>query len=317
MTPKKINWAILGTSPISEVLANAILESEHSSLVAIGSRSSEKANEFAAKFSIPNKYSNYYDLLSNDKIDAVYIGLPNHLHKEWIIRCAQAGKHILCEKPLVLNTWEASEAYAAVEKAQVICMEALMYRYHPLTEKLHDVIQEQTVGPIKLINATYTANISGVANPTAGGSIRNLGCYPVSLVRYLAKSEPIQITGFGRKNVHTKNDNQASAILKFSNDLMAVISTADDIDTFWQFEVYGTQGCLKMLSNPWMPKQNNKIVIDKNGKHEEITVTADHSLYVYQINAMNNKINKLSAPEISWQDSLGNVRVLEKWLSSI
>lgn len=318
MANNKVRWGILGTSPISETMARAISASNISELIAIGSRCNKTGKRFADKFSIP-KHHQPDALLHDTDIDAIYLGLPNHLHKEWVIRCARAGKHILCEKPFVLNAQEADAAFAEVEKAGVVCMEALMYRYHPLTLKLQELIQSNILGDIKLINATYSANIAAVANSTAGGSIRNLGCYPISLVRLLLNAEPIAITALGR--IGDKNDNQASAILKFPNNTMAVVSTADDINMYWQFDMYGSNGCLKMLSNPWMPQQNNnKILVHLNAEKTsvEINVQAEKPLYTYQFDTVSNKIlNQPLVTEITRKDSVGNVNVLEQWLSQI
>ena len=141
----KIRWAILGTGFISEVMAKAIQASATSQLVAIGSRTLAFAQQFATSFSIPKLYNDFQLLLNDHEIDAVYIGLPNHLHKEWIIRSAQAGKHILCEKPFVLTAAEAREVIRVVEKTKVFCMEALMYRCHPFTQKLQELIQSSQV----------------------------------------------------------------------------------------------------------------------------------------------------------------------------
>lgn len=321
MPKPSIKWGILGTSPISETIATAIHESEIGTLVAVGSRSLEKAKQFATTFSIPTYYDNYQALLDNQDIDVVYIGLPNHLHKEWIIRCANANKHILCEKPLVISIEEAHEVIATTEKTKVFCMEALMYRCHPFTKKLHELIQSKIIGDVKLYNATYTANIADVANPTAGGSIRNLGCYPVSLVRLLANAEPNEIIGMGKMNPNNQTDNQASAILKFADNAIAVISTADNIAMFWQFDIYGTMGHLKVVSNPWLPRcDDNKIVIYLNNEifSTEINVNASKSLYAYQIDTVNQQIcNRDSDQGISLLDSLGNIIVLESWLQQV
>lgn len=318
-----IQWGILGTSPISNVMANAIKESSAGQLRAIGSRAVATADMFSRQVAAPKSYTDYQQLLDDPTIDAVYIGLPNHYHKEWIIRAAKAGKHILCEKPLVLTALEAKEVILAVEEANVICMEALMYRFHPFTKKIQELIQNNIIGDIKLYTATYTANITKLANPTAGGSIRNLGCYPVSLVRLLANAEPIAIRAMGRKSGSDQNDNQASVILKFANDSMAVISTADDLEMFAQFDLYGTKGSLKVITNPWLPSlDNNKIHIflDQDNTPVEINVTAEKSLYTYQIDAMNENIlhgNNISTHGISLADSLGNAIVLEQWLEQI
>jgi predicted dehydrogenase len=316
-----VKWGILGTSFISEVIAKAIQESETSQLVAIGSRSQTTGTNFANKFSIPKIYNDYQKLLDDSEIDAVYIGLPNHLHKEWMVRCAQAGKHILCEKPFVVSIDEAHEVITTTKKSNIFCMEALMYRSHPFTKKLQEIIQSKIIGDVKLYNATYTAHIADVANPTAGGSIRNLGCYPISLVRLLAEAEPIEIHGVGRMNPENNTDNQASVVLKFADESIAVVSTADDIKMTWQFDVYGTKGYLKLVTNPWLPDcDNNKILIYLNNEKTptEINVHAEKSLYTYQIDLTNMQImNKNNFNNETLLDSLGNTIVLEKWLKQV
>jgi predicted dehydrogenase len=322
MSQNQIKWGILGTSPISEVMANAIHASSTSQLVAIASRSQAIAKEFSHKFSIPKFYGDYRSLLDDQEIDAVYIGLPNHLHKEWIIRTAEARKHILCEKPLVVSVNDAHEVISVVRETSVFCLEALMYRYHPFTHKLQELIQQQILGEIKLYNATYTANIADLANPTAGGSIRNLGCYPVSLIRLLTNAEPIELCAMGRLSPKNQTDNQGSAILKFADHSIAVVSTADDIDMFWQFDVYGTKGSLKVVSNPWKPDYHNKLLIRSHDEKApiEINITADKPLYTYQIDTMNSKIqqNKMTEQNIlPLLDSLGNTMVLEEWLQHV
>jgi predicted dehydrogenase len=304
-------------------MAKAIQESETGELVAVGSRSLFTAKKFSENFSIPKIYDDYQALLTDNEIDAIYIGLPNHLHKEWIIRSAKAGKHILCEKPFVISIDEAREAVSVIEKSNVFCMEALMYRCHPFTKKLQELVQSKLIGEIKLYVATYTANIADIANPIAGGSIRNLGCYPISLVRLLANAEPIEISAIGRMSQNNKTDNQASAILKFADNSMAVISTADDIEMFWQFDIYGTEGNLKVITNPWLPTcDNNKIIICRNIEKNpiEINVKTAKSLYTYQIDIIGKNIMNMDMSGdggISLLDSMGNTIVLETWLEQV
>lgn len=328
MSQSRIKWGILGTSFISTTMADAIQNAEFGELTAIGSRSAASAKAFAQQFAIPKFYASHQEVLDDPEIDAIYIGLPNHLHKEWMIRCAQAGKHILCEKPLTTSLAEAQEALAEVHAAGVFCMEALMYRCHPLIAKLSEVIKQNTIGDIKHINAVYTANIAHLANPIAGGSILNLGCYPVSLVRMLVGlhlgnnfAEPVEMKAMGRLNSNNR-DNQASVLLKFENNIMASVSTADDMEMNYQFEIYGSKGRLRFITNPWLPTQDDNrfdvYLYDQDVSHE-ISVKADKPLYTYQIDAVSQHI--LSGDRqsyfISWQDSIGNMTVLHSWLQQI
>jgi predicted dehydrogenase len=327
---RRIRWAILGTSFISRTMAEAIQSSANAALVAIGtgslSKSAEKSAAFAKDFSIPTVHESYQAVLDDPNVDAVYIGLANHLHKDWILRCAKAGKHILCEKPLVLDLEEAEEVLAAIKKYKVFCMEALMYRCHPFIQQLQNLINdpEQGIGAIKSIHATYYAHFAHLENPLAGGAIRNLGCYPISLVRLLMNEEPIKIYGQGILSADQTKDNFAMATLMFNNHVMAQVSTSNNANTTWsQFHVVGNKGVLSVKTNPWMPGKENRVVINRNGKEEEYCFTAEKNLYTYQIDFACEHITKgqlvVNEQEegITWQHSLGNIAVLEQWRKQV
>jgi predicted dehydrogenase len=210
----------------------------------------------------------------------------------------------------------------------VFCMEALMYRCHPLITKLSEMIKQNKLGDIKQINATYTADIASLANQIAGGSILNLGCYPVSLIRLLIGwhlghnfAEPVEMKSIGRFNSNMR-DHQASALLKFENNIIATVSTADDIEMNYQFEIYGSKGRLRFMTNPWLPTQDNNrfdMYLYDQDMPMEIYVTADKPLYTYQIDAVNQHIisGDKQSYFISWQDSIGNMTVLHTWLQQI
>lgn len=318
---RTIRWGILGTHWISGVVADAIHQADGSELHAVASRDAGKARDFAGQHAIPVHYDDYHALLTDTEVDAVYIGLPNHLHKEWMIHCAEAGKHILCEKPFVLDSGEARELIAVLMQHKVFCMEALMYRCHPFIHYLQALLADNIIGDIKFINAAYTANIAALANQTAGGAIRNLGCYPVSLARLLAGDEPVKISGRGELDASGRNDRFSSAIFEFGNGVMANIFTSDCVDMHWQFDVYGSGGILSVKTNPWLPGSDNRVLLRKNDKEETLHFTSDKSLYACQIEycAEQIKMGQLSPDDrgVSWQHSLGNIIALEKWLAQI
>lgn len=322
MIVRRLNWGILGTSFISEVIAAAIVASDTGELKAVASRHEEKARSFAATFSIHRYYANYEQLLFDPTIDVVYIGLPNHLHFEWILKAAAAGKHILCEKPLVLTTQEVHQVITTVRKADVLCMEALMYRHHPFIQELQKVIEAGALGVIRQVNAFYCANIARMANPVAGGCIRNLGCYPLSLTRFLLNSEPVSMVALGRVD-EQGYDRQASLLLQFPRGAIANIGTADDLELSWYYELIGDEGCMQLKSNPWLPPQseNCAIIRDKNGSDIlQIKIDAIKPLYSYQIDTLGNAILGIPASGsdvIPLEDSLGNIQILEKWLKQI
>ena len=314
-----VNWGILGTSPISDKIAKAIMQSSTSKLAAIGSRTAYKAKSFAEKYAIEKYYDDYDLLLKDSELDAIYLGLPNHLHAEWVIRCANAGKHVLCEKPFATTFIEAQDMVDMVKQSNVFCMEALMYRCHPFTQRLVEIIRNNVIGQVRLIQATYMADIVKVANPMRGGCILNLGCYPVSLVRLLMRSEPLEVTAMNVLSAE-KHDRQASLLMRFDRDVLAVVNTADNIGTYAVLQVFGTEGHLEVVTNPWMPEQEeNKIIIHR---HDEklpivVTVNADRPLYTYQIDAINQRITHSQYEKtidiVTLEDSLNNMAVLDAW----
>lgn len=320
---KKVQWGILGTSFISHVMAEAIQASATSELVAIASRNITKAETFAADYSIKAAYDNYQSLLSDPAVDAVYIGLPNEQHKEWSIKAAHAGKHILCEKPFALTVAEMEEAKQATESAGVFCLEALMYRYHPLTKKLQSLMQEKMIGEPRFYHGFYSANIAHIANPTAGGAIRNLGCYPASLILLLAGASPTQCLATGRTNTQGRHDHLSSCLLTFPDGSHASITTADDLEMEWLFEIYGSTGHLKVSTNPWLPDQTTNTIVIKNDttkQTETINITADKPLYTYQVDEMNRLILNKEDPidqSQTWLEIKRQLQLQEKWLAQI
>ncbi len=323
MNTKAIRWGILGTSFISRVMAEAINASKTSELVAVGSRNEETAKKFADQFNIKTAYASYEALLDDKNIDVVYIGLPNELHKTWVIKAAEKGKHILCEKPFVLNVSEMLEAKAAIVKAGVFCLEALMYQYHPLTLTLKTLLNEGVIGKPQQYLAFYSANIASFANPTAGGAIRNLGCYPASLVLSLANADPLQCRASGRTNLQGNHDHQSACILNFPDGSVASIAAADDIEMDNLFEIHGTKGSLKITTNPWLPNETDNTILIKRhegGELESLLVKADKPLYTYQIDLLNDQIFQLGKAydqALMWRDIQRNISLQEQWHSQI
>lgn len=320
-----LRWAILGTSFISEKLAQAMQEVNGCELSAVGSRDHEKAKQFAKKYQVEKFYSNYDNVLADKNIDAVYIGLPNHLHKEWTIKCALAGKHILCEKPFTVNASEAIEALNIVRASNIFFMEAQMYRCHPQTLKMVELIQSNIIGKIMSFNAVFSDKISQFENFIAGGSIVNLGCYPVSLIRLLAGAamnkdlaEPIEISGQSHIHSDKNYDQQSSAILKFDQGIIANILVSDEFGLESLFRIYGEHGYIN-VENPWLAQKENRIVIKKYNDPEKkfIIVKSDLSLYATEINVATQcimkKHNQASHPSMTFEDSLMNMYVLDKW----
>lgn len=197
-----IQWGILGTANIARAaLIPAMRNAANSVPIAVGSRESSRAKEFARENDLPVWYGSYEELLANPELDAIYIALPNSLHKEWSIKAAQAGKHILCEKPLALNAQECTEMEGAAKANGVRLMEAFMYRFHPRTEQVKRMIDSGRIGRLSAIDAAFTFRLTKKENirfssQLGGGALMDVGCYCVNVIRTMTAQEPNLVTAF-------------------------------------------------------------------------------------------------------------------------
>ena len=183
----KLRWGILGTGGIAKALAKALAVSTTGELVAVGSRTQAGADKFGDEFKVARRHASYEGVLSDPGVDAVYISLPNHLHAEWAIKTAEAGKHVLCEKPLTTNWAEGLAVIEAARRAKVFFMEAFMYRCHPQTAKLVELLRSKVIGEVRVIQANFSYNMGPkydnirLRADAAGGGIMDVGCYTVSM----------------------------------------------------------------------------------------------------------------------------------------
>jgi predicted dehydrogenase len=313
-----VSWAIVGTSFISDIMAKAICSSNNGKLKAIVGRDLARAQDLAMEHGADTVYENITQLLSDTSIDAIYIALPNHLHFEWTVSALQAGKAVLCEKPLVISSDEMTRLMEVAKQTQSFCMEAIMYRCHPLALELKRIVDSKKLGDIQLLSATYTADIVKLANPTAGGALNNLGCYPISLVQYLMGA-PITVKSVSQAHQqHTHNDTASVVLLQFPFGAMAQISTSDAADMHWEFSIIGSLGRLSMISNPWLPEPGeHSLSLRYNGdsQPEIITVSSPKSAYTHQIDVFNEKLchpDLEQAGFVSLQESEQCIATIEK-----
>jgi predicted dehydrogenase len=251
MTDRKVRWGVISTANIGRAaVIPAIQASSNGELVAVASRELEKAEAFAAKLGIPKAYGSYEALLEAGDIDAVYIPLPNSLHREWTIKSAQAGKHILCEKPLALNAQECLEMDAAAQQHGVKLMEAFMYRFHPRTEKVLEMIQNGAVGDLRLIHSAFTFRVTRPENirlqpRLGGGSLMDVGSYCVNISRTVAGTEPLAVQAvarWGKSGV----DEQMVGLLQFPNGPLAQFDSSLTMERREIYELAGTEAYLSV-----------------------------------------------------------------------
>ncbi len=322
-----IFWGIVGTGFIADTVSLAIQEAEHNQIVAVCGSSLGKAQQFAKKHGIAQAYADAEALISDPNIDAIYISLPNDLHAQWIKQCAKANKSILCEKPFTVNAPEARSAINALSQSSVFCMEALMYKCHPLNLKLIELIADNRIGDIYAIDAHYACDIFDIANPYCSGGILSLGCYPLSLALQVmdtaSNNEHTQASIAGaigtidpRKNI----DMSASLLLNFPSGATANISCSNRLDMSSTFRVSGEKGDIVIPGNPWLPTQNETIEIrSRNGEKEIIHVEASHSVYCYEIleAAKHIRAGETQSPQIPLDYSLKIMEIMDLWRHKI
>jgi len=331
----RLRWGILGTGGIARAFAKAVPRSQTGELLAVGSRAIESANKFADEHAIPRRYGGYEGLLADPDVDAVYIALPNHLHALWIIRCAEAGKHILCEKPLTTNASEAMTAIEAARRHDVFLMEAFMYRCHPQTAHLAQLVREGAIGKVRIIQAHFSFNMRGLRlenirqqTAAAGGGIMDVGCYCASLARLVAGAalgqdfaEPIEVKGCGYIGAESRVDEWATAVLRFPGDIVANLTTGIQVAVDSALRVWGSEGHI-IAPNPWFPSEKDNVIqVYRDGEKEprEVRVDADAPLYAIEadIVARNLAARQAPAPCMTWEDSLSNMRTLDRWRKEI
>lgn len=287
MTIKKVRWGIMSTANIGKrSTIPGIQESERNEVVAVASRSLDNAKKFAVELGIPKAYGSYEELLNDAEIDAVYIPLPNHLHKEWTIKAAQAGKHILCEKPIALNEEEAAEMVDMCKRQNVVLAEAFMYRHQHRYLDIKERIKAGEIGDVRGIHGVFTFDSSGATGNIrftkewGGGSIFDVGCYPISAARFILEEEPVAVTAHAYFSPeHGDVDMMASGLMEFSNGVALTFDCAMWAAGRNEIEILGTKGRI-LLKAAFLGDQSYEIV--KNGHVERIT---DDNINSYKLQA--------------------------------
>lgn len=245
---ERLTWGILSTAHINRrALIPALQEAGNAYLLGIASREAHRARAWAEEFAIPRHYPSYEALLDDAEIQAVYIPLPNHLHQEWTVRAAQAAKHVLCEKPLALGAAEARAMIEAAEAAGVVLMEAVMYRFHPQTERALEIVRTGELGELKLIRSSFSFALDDPHNirlrpETGGGALLDVGCYAVNACRTFFGQEPWRVQATARYRYGV--DVSLSGFLDFPSGGQGLIDCSFERPLRHTYEVIGTRGRL-------------------------------------------------------------------------
>jgi len=318
MPNKILNWGLLSTARINRALIPPLRASKRNQLVAVGSRTLESAEKYAREWKISRTYGSYEALLADPEIDVIYNSLPNHLHAEWTIKAVEAGKHVLCEKPLALTVEEVDAIRDAARKHERVVTEAFMYRHHPQTLKAQELVRSGSLGDLRLIRGSYTYMLSREGDvrldpAMGGGSIWDVGCYPISYARSVIGAEPIEVFGW-QVTGPTGIDNTFVGQMRFEHEVYAQFDSSFVTPLHAFMEVIGSEGTLN-IPKPFKPGTDDKIYLTRGDKTETIHFKGQE-LYLGEVEDMTDAILLGREPRISLEDSRANVTVIRALLES-
>jgi predicted dehydrogenase len=332
-----LGWGILAAGGIAGTFAGQLATASAGNCVAIGSRSGDKAEAFGDKYGVPHRYCGYEALLEDPQVDVVYVATPHPFHAEWAIKALEAGKHVLCEKPITLNF---AEAEAVVEAARVndrFLMEAYMYRCHPQTARLVELIAAGAIGELHVIEARHSY-LAG-RNPRnrlfspdlGGGGILDVGGYPISMARLLVGAatgqpfaDPTGVAGFGGLGP-TGVDEYAVGVLEFPNHVVAQVASGVRASQGGPMvRISGSEGEI-VVSSPWQcgdrdnKPTRSRLAVRTVDAADEILIEPELGRYAYEAEHVADCIAKglRESPAMSWNDSLGNMATLDRWRRAI
>ncbi len=307
-----VNWGILSTAHINRLFVAGARQADNVQIVAVASRSQARADEYARANEIPRAHGSYEALLEDPDVEAVYISLPNSLHIEWSVRALEAGKHVLCEKPLSRRPREVERAFDVAQNSQRLFMEAFMWRHHPQTRRLTELVNQGAAGKVRMIRAVFgfvaddPRNVR-LSKTLDGGALMDVGCYCVSAARLIG-GEPERVSGeqaLGGDAV----DVAFAATMRHADDVLSHFDAGLALASRDLLEVVGDQGTLR-LEDPWHCRAPGIELMRGDGSSERIEIDHANS---YQLEAENLSaaIRGQAEPLLGRADALGQARTIE------
>ncbi|HSL44800.1 MAG TPA: Gfo/Idh/MocA family oxidoreductase [Anaerolineales bacterium] len=318
MANKVLNWGLLSTARINRALIPPLRASKRNQLVAVASRTQDSASRYAREWKIPRAYGTYEALLADPEIDVIYNPLPNHLHAEWTIRAVEAGKHVLCEKPLALRVDEVDAMQSAARRHGRIVAEAFMYRHHPQTFKVQEMVRNGSIGDLKLIRGSFSFVLSREGDvrldpAMGGGSIWDVGCYPISYARTVVGANPVEVFGW-QVTGPTGIDETFVGQMRFEKDILAQFDSSFVMPFHSFMEIVGSESTIN-IPRPFKPGTDEKIYLTRDEKTKTIKVKGQE-LYLGEVEDMADAILLGREPRISLDDSRANVATISALLES-
>jgi D-xylose 1-dehydrogenase (NADP+, D-xylono-1,5-lactone-forming) len=288
MSERTLRFGILGVAKINDRLLPGFLKAKHADLVAIASRHLDRAKKAAGAAEVPRAYGSYEELLADPEIDAVYIPLPNTQHYEWARLAADAGKHILCEKPLTTTAALAGELVPYCQAKGVTLMEGFMWPHHPRTSKIRELLDRGTIGKVLRVSGAFTFPLP--ANPDnirlkpglGGGSLLDVGCYPVYGIRWAFGEEPVSV--YAKAQYEYDVDLEMSGVVWLADGRLASFDCGFTQPTRQWLEITGTTGVIR-VQDMWLPEAEAAFTIERDGMPPDVITTPGHDQIACMIDA--------------------------------
>ena len=322
----KLRWGVLGVANIAvKKVIPAMQKGRFCEITAIASRDAARAQQAAAHLHIPKSYGSYHELLADPEIQAVYIPLPNHLHVPLSIRAAEAGKHVLCEKPLALTAEEAKALIAVRNKTRVKIGEAFMVRTHPQWLRARDLVRSGAIGDLRAIVSIFSyfnrdpKNIRNIPE-IGGGGLMDIGCYPITMARFLYEREPVRASALIDRDPEMNTDRLTSAILDFGGG-HAMFTCSTQMVPFQRMQILGTKARIDMeIPYNIPPDRPSRIFVDDGaelgGRKARIEEFHTADQYTIQGDAFSRAVLDHTDVPVPLENALGNMLVIEAILKS-
>jgi len=304
---------ILATAKINDAILTGARGSAGAEVVAVASRDRGRAEAYAAEKGIPRAHGSYEALLADEAVEVVYVPLPNSMHLPWSVKALEAGKHVLCEKPLSPRAADVEAAFEAAERAGRILMEGFMWRYHPATEKVVSLVRGGAIGNLRVVRSAFGFTLDPAgdnvrwSSELEGGAMMDVGCYCVSALRLLA-GEPERVSAelvAGGDGV----DARLAGVLRFGGDVLGTFDCAFDVPYRAGIEVVGSTGTIVSL-DPWHGQSPVVRILRPETDPEEVAVEAANP-YAGELDDLARAVREGSSPRLGRADAVGQARTIE------
>jgi predicted dehydrogenase len=316
----RLRWGLLSTARINRALIPAIRGSARSELTTVASRALDRAREYAAEWEIPRALGSYEDLLADPTIDVIYNSLPNHLHCEWTVRALEAGKHVLCEKPLALSVAEVDRIADTCRRTGRVAAEAFMYRHHPLTHAVQEVVASGRLGTIKSYRGAFTFALTREGDvrldpAMGGGSLWDVGCYPLSYANLIAGAAPVEVFGWERASDRGV-DMEFFALMRYADGSVAQFDSGFAGPFRAEMEVVGTDGVLR-IHRPFKSDEQSALqLLAADGRGVEDLPFARDTAYFGEVADLESAVLDGTPPRVSLAESRRTVETILRLYAS-